>query len=151
MKQFGSKNKDKKNTGKSVVKATPTKKPMKMQLFYMTTNDINCKQVLEGIEEQEGMSIDVWESMGIATIEYSANEGIDFEECDVESFDSESDMEFVKQHEIKTIFQVTLVDTLKDKAGKFFQKIIDTNGGFFCTDSDDFEPIFNKGELEQWI
>jgi len=159
MKQFAIKtknNKSNKNTkgksnSKSVVKVTPKKKPVIMHLFYMTENAIDCVQLVTGIAEEDGMTVDVWEDMSIATIEYSANEGIDFEECDVDSFDSESDIEFVQSHNIKTIYQVTLVDSLKEKAGRFFQTIIDTNGGFFCSDTDDFEPVFDKEELKQWI
>lgn len=138
-------NKASKTNGKDTVK-----KPVIMNLFYMATEEYTCKQVVAPVVEEKGMEIQVWPELGIASIEFEESSSIDFQECEIESFDSDSDMEFVKEHGIKAIYEVTMDEASKSKAAKCFLSIIQTNGGFFCTDSDDFAPIYNKEELEKW-
>jgi hypothetical protein len=138
------------NKGKSSGKAEVVKKPVIMNLFYMVTEEYTCKQIVAPVVEEKGMEIQVWPELGIASIEFDESKSIDFQECEVESFDSDSDMEFVKEHGIKAIYEVTMEEASKSKAAKWFLAMIQTNGGFFCTDSDDFAPIYNKEELEKW-
>lgn len=131
-------------------KVVAVKKPVIMNLFYMATEEYTCKQIVAPVVEEKGMEIQVWPELGIASIEFEESSSIDFQECEIESFDSDSDMEFVKEHGIKAIYEVTLDEAGKSKAANCFLSMINTNGGFFCTDSDDFTPIYNKEELEKW-
>lgn len=135
---------------KASSKVVAVKKPVIMNLFYMATEEYTCKQVVAPVVEEKGMEIQVWPELGIASIEFEESSSIDFQECEIESFDSDSDIEFVKDHGIKAIYEVTMDEAGKSKAAKCFLSIIQANGGFFCTDSDDFAPIYNKEELEKW-
>lgn len=147
-KSIGVKKIDKGSKGNSKVVAV--KRPVTMHLFYMATEEYTCKQIVAPVVEEKGMEIQVWPELGIASIEFGEASSIDFQECEIESFDSDSDLEFVKEHGIKVIYEVTMDEALKAKAVNCFLSMIQTNGGFFCTDSDDFAPIYNKEELEKW-
>ncbi|WP_455716629.1 hypothetical protein [Anaerosporobacter sp.] len=135
---------------KTNAKVVAVKKPVIMNLFYMATEEYTCKQIVAPVVEEKGMEIQVWPELGIASIEFDESKSIDFQECEIESFDSDSDMEFVKEHGIKAIYEVTMDEAHKSKAANWFLSMIQTNGGFFCTDSDDFAPVYNKEELEKW-
>lgn len=147
-KSIGVKKIDKGSKGNSKVVAV--KRPVTMHLFYMATEEYTCKQIVAPVVEEKGMEIQVWPELGIASIEFGESSSIDFQECEIESFDSDSDLEFVKEHGIKAIYEVTMDEAHKAKAANCFLSMIQTNGGFFCTDSDDFAPIYNKEELEKW-
>ena len=135
---------------KGTSKVVAVKKPMMMHMFYMAPEEYTCKQILAPIVEEKGMEIQVWPELGISSIEFGESNSIDFNECEIESFDSDSDIEFLKEHGIKAIYEVTMDEANKAKAADWFLAMIQTNGGFFCTDSDDFAPIYNKEELERW-
>lgn len=135
---------------KGTSKVVAVKKPMMMHMFYMAPEEYTCKQILAPIVEEKGMEIQVWPELGISSIEFGESSSIDFNECEIESFDSDSDIEFLKEHGVKSIYEVTMDEANKAKAADWFLAMIQTNGGFFCTDSDDFAPIYNKEELERW-
>ena len=135
---------------KGTSKVVAVKKPVTMHMFYMTTEELTCKQIVAPVVEEKGMEIQVWPELGISSIEFGETSSIDFNECEIESFDSDSDIEFLKEHGIKSIYEVTMDEANKAKAADWFLSMIQTNGGFFCTDSDDFAPIYNKEELERW-
>lgn len=135
---------------KGTSKVVAVKRPVTMHMFYMAPEEYTCKQILAPIVEEKGMEIQVWPELGISSIEFGESNSIDFNECEIESFDSDSDIEFLKEHGIKAIYEVTMDEANKAKAADWFLAMIQTNGGFFCTDSDDFAPIYNKEELERW-
>ncbi|WP_167955373.1 hypothetical protein [Anaerosporobacter faecicola] len=126
------------------------KKPVEMNLFYMATKELDCKQILAPIQEEKGMEIQVWPELGISSIEFGEGKSIDFQECEYESFDSESDREFLEEMDVKVIYEVMMLEECKSQAVDWFLSMIQENGGFFCTDSDDFTPIYHKEELERW-
>lgn len=135
---------------KGTSKVIAVKKPVTMHMFYMATEELTCKQIVASVVEEKGMEIQVWPELGISSIEFGETSSVDFNECEIESFDSDSDIEFLKEHGIKSIYEVTMDEADKAKAADCFLSMIQTNGGFFCTDSDDFAPIYNKEELERW-
>lgn len=138
------------NGSKGTSKVVAVKKPVTMHMFYMAPEEYTCKQVVAPVVEEKGMEIQVWPELGISSIEFGESSSIDFNECEIESFDSDSDIEFLKEHGIKSIYEVTMNEANKAQAADWFLAMIQTNGGFFCTDSDDFAPIYNKEELERW-
>lgn len=138
------------NGTKGTSKVVAVKKPVTMHMFYMTTEELTCKQIVAPVVEEKGMEIQIWPELGISSIEFGETSSIDFNECEIESFDSDSDIEFLKEHGIKSIYEVTMDEADKAKAAGWFLSMIQTNGGFFCTDSDDFAPIYNTEELERW-
>ncbi|WP_310604682.1 hypothetical protein [Anaerosporobacter sp.] len=163
-KSITNKNSATKNASKSIVKAKSqsvgVKKaeksnkiihPTMMHLFYMATAECTCKQIVASVEEEKGMEIQVWPDLGIASIEFGEASSVDFQECEMESFDSDSDKEFLEEQKVKAIYEVTVAQEDKARVAKWFLSMIQANGGFFCTDSDDFAPIYSKEELEKWI
>lgn len=133
----------------------PTNKTIKksqektLELYYMTQKEITVKQLLEKVEQDANTVVQIWDEIGVGSIEFGETESVDFIMCN-DVFEFEEDLEFLKKHAIKTSFEVSLEDKNKNAAAKWFLAIIEQHGGFFCTDSDDFTPVYDAKDLMQW-
>lgn len=136
---------------KEIVKKGSSKKdkaPM-LELYYMTEKEISSKQLLESIEENETTVVQVWDEIGVASIEFGESGSVDFVMCN-DIFEYEEDLEFINEHNIKTSFEVSLEERNMYVVAKWFLEILNQHGGFFCSDSDDFTPIYNADDIKQW-
>lgn len=131
--------KKQKKDQKSVVK-----KEM-LSLFYMTEKEVTAREISESVQALEQVSVELWEAMNVLQIETQGRE-IDFEPVEG-AFQDSSDAAFVKNRNIKTIFSVQCEKETLEIAKEVLKQMLEQWGGFFCTDSDDFRPIYLKEEL----
>lgn len=135
-----------------VKKSVATKKAKKVEMvemYYMTEKELTSKELLNSIEESDSVVVQVWEALGVASIEFGESGSVDFVKCN-DVFEYQEDLDFLEEHHIKSAFEVTFAEENKSVVAKWFLSIVNEHGGFFCTDSDDFTPIYKKEELEQW-
>lgn len=141
--KVGSKN----NTQNKSKNSNNSKSKIITDWFYMTPSEINAKSIAQLIEAECHTPVDLWEEMNILQIELSNKETVDFESMSID-FNDESDIAFIKNRNIKTIFAVYIASgTLDDELKSILKVMFNQWNGFLCADSQDFKPIFSLSDL----
>jgi len=112
-----------------------------LQLFYMTPSEITAKDIVAVLQENTELSIELWDSMNILEIVLPNQNSVDFEPVEV-NFKDPSDISFVKNRGIKTIFAVSPKEADLNTILPYFELIISRYSGFLCADSADFTPVY---------
>jgi hypothetical protein len=121
--------------------STHTTEKKYIDLFYMTPSEVSAKDIASLIQEEANIKVELWEAMNILELELSNQNSVDFEPMEV-SFKAPSDVAFVKNRNIKTIFAITLCETDLNSIMPLFERIIEKHSGFLCADSEDFSPVY---------
>ncbi len=111
-----------------------------LDLLYMTSSEINAKDIADLLKDRKEFSVELWEEMNVLELELSNQNTIDFEPVEV-AFTNPSDAAFVKNRNIRTIFAVHLAEEDLETVKDIFEIIIRRFSGFLGTDSADFNPI----------
>lgn len=109
-------------------------------LFYMTPSVVQAKDIYNILHEIEGLVTELWADMNVLEVVLKDGNVIDFEPLKAE-FQDPSDMAFLKNRKIQTIFSVTVCDENMEEMIPYFVAIVEQLGGFLCSDSDDFRPF----------
>lgn len=112
-----------------------------LDLFYMTPQLIEAKNIARFLESIQSSNVELWEAVNVLEITLSNGNDVAFEPIDVD-FKDPSDASFVKNRGIQTIFAVSILESDLDEVTSYFHKIIEEFEGFLCTDSSDFQPIY---------
>ena len=59
-----------------------------------------------------------------------------------ECFVDPLDLQFIEEHNIKSIYVVSYEEGDSVKARQVIKEILEAKGGFICSDTEDFEPVF---------
>jgi len=115
--------------------------------FYMTPSEIDAKSIAQLMEAECKASVELWEGLNILQIELSNQVTIDFEPMTL-NFKDSSDMEFINSQKVRTIFAVYITSgILEDEFKNILKVILNRWDGFLCADSQDFQPVYNLGDL----
>lgn len=139
----------KNNSSKNVAKAKTAEKSKEKEItdwFYMTPKDITAKMIADLLKEQSNVQVDFWEEMCILQLELPNRTTVDFEPIII-NFKDPSDAAFVKNRDIKTIFEVTMEENAFSEMKDVLKLLFHEWDGFLCADSDDFKPIFRIDNL----
>lgn len=131
---MGKKN-DKKNVKKSKV----------MELFFMSRKTVDIGEIKSIIVDNGGM-VQLWEAMNVLQIECAEDRTVDFELFST-TFKEPSDIAFVEKHNINSIYLVTLEEIDFIEVITIFRELSERLEGFFCTDSEDFTPVYNTKDM----
>lgn len=123
-----------------------TEKKKVMELLYMTTSEIKAVNIKEAVGQLGDITVEIWEDLNVVQLVLHNTDTVDFEPMELD-FNEDSDKAFVKNRDIKTIFYVTVDEEDFDQIKSVFRGIIEKLGGFFCTDSNDFRPIYKEEDL----
>jgi hypothetical protein len=133
---------------KGAVKSEKVQQKEKVQMitdwFYMSAADVNAKEISDLLKVNGYNQIELWEEMNVLQIETNGHKSIDFEPVTYQWKDS-ADAAFIKNHNIKTIFAVTVEEL--ESFQPVIKLILNKWGGFFCADSPDFKPSYDAGDL----
>lgn len=117
-------------------------KEKEIEMFLMLTQKVEAKDVIAAMKEKGMSGLDVWESMGVFSLDTKADESVDFAELNIaETFVDSSDLSFLKNRNIQSIFSFAATEQQLGVLKSYFQVIVEIFGGFVCTDSDDFQPM----------
>lgn len=121
---------------------TQKKKPdFPLHWYYMATSDITVEDLKAAVASDD-YDIEIWKEAGVLEVGIEEKASMDFEACELDLRDEYSN-QFLKEHEVKVLFFVTLPPIAFEKCEKVMRKIITANGGFFCADTDDFTPVID--------
>ncbi len=123
-------------------KGFPTKATKKyIDLFYMTPNVIRAKDIADLFTFGTGLAVELWEEFNVLELILPNQNSIDFEGIDP-NFKDPSDLSFIKNRSIKTIFSINLSEEDLAVVTTYFNQLVDKFSGFVCADSDDFTPVY---------
>jgi hypothetical protein len=109
--------------------------------YYMTPKEVTARMIFDLIKQKNHVQADLWEEMNILQLELSNKKTVDFEPVII-NFKDPSDEAFVKNRNIKTIFEVTMEEEIFHEMKTVLKLIFQEWGGFLCADTDDFKPIY---------
>lgn len=127
---------------------TADKKMKKIVEFYfMTPAETDAKELSQCVHAVDEERIEVWRELNLMEVVLESDSLIfqDAGECFIDPLD----LEFINGRGIKTMYQISYEVGDAAMVKKIMSEIIDAVGGFICSDTDSFEPIYTKENMEQ--
>lgn len=127
---------------------TADKKMKKIVEFYfMTPAQTDAKALSQCIHTVDGERVEVWRELNLMEVVLESDSLIfqDAGECFIDPLD----LEFIDSHGIKTMYQISYEAGDAAMVKNIMNEIIDAVGGFICSDTDSFEPIYTKENMEK--
>lgn len=130
-----------KNKSKLKKRNSGTGKTVKVpsEWLYLLSEEIELRSIYELFGEDVPWKAEFWEEAGVLEIEIPEAGSVDMECMDADLGDEESNA-CLAEHQIKTVFAVTIVPDDYEKAHEVMIKIMEKFGGFFCGDTENFQP-----------
>lgn len=129
----------KKKSGVKNKKVAVKKLSIPSNWYYMSENEVgvaDIKKQLDGLHQET----EIWEEAGVLEIILGEAGSMDMEEIE-DDFEDEYSRAFLEEHQVKSLFYVTIKPEAYDKAKEVMEVICGKLGGFFCGDTEDFTPI----------
>lgn len=125
---------------KAKASEAPKKKKQIVEYYYMTPEQVDAKTMTTMIHSVDEEKVDVWPELNLMEVVLDSDSLIfqDGRECFVDPLD----LEFLEAHKIQSIFVVSYEEGDTLKARKIIKEILDVKGGFICSDTEDFEPMY---------
>lgn len=128
--------KSKKKMGKKV------SKPVKhiLEFYYMTPQETDAKDMSFAITCVPEEQIEVWRELNLmeVVLEHDSLIFQDARECFIDPLD----LEFIQKHKIISMYEISFDAVDKEKVAEVLKELLAKKGGFICSDTEDFEPIF---------
>ena len=140
---MGKKNKEVKiPSSKKKIEEGTKKKSLQTDWFFMTPHEVHAKDIAQHLKTETNVLIELWEEMNILQIELPNKVTVDFEP--MEGFDDPSDLEFIRNRNIKTIFAVYISSgVIEGELLIIIKGICSRWNGILCADTNDFQPVFD--------
>ena len=125
--------------------AAPKKKTKILEYYYMTPEQTNAKEMTTFIKSVDEEKIDVWPALNLMEVVLDSDSLIfqDGRECFVDPLD----LQFLEERKIQSIYVVSYEESDSVKAKKVIREILKAKGGFICSDTEDFEPMYTLETL----
>lgn len=108
--------------------------------FYMNESDLSVRSLYHCIQEYAGDDIEIWEELGVIEVTLSEETTLDFERLKP-FFQDQEDNEFLKTHNVHTMYLVSFPENEKARVTSIMKQIIKECRGFFVEDTPDFNNI----------
>jgi len=105
--------------------------------FYMSKDTVTIEDLKEVWDEN--YTVEIWKEQGILEVSVE-NGGIDVEGCPTDFWDEDS-LKYLSDHEVRSIFIITLTEYGETENRKAMEMIKSSLGGWFAADTDDFTPV----------
>ena len=131
--------KGKKISKNTIMEAQKRKKNI-LEFYYMTPEQTDAKELTMLIHSVDEEKVDVWPELNLLEVVLDSDSLIfqDGRECFVDPLD----LQFIEEHHIKSIYVVSYEEGDSVKARQVIKEILEAKGGFICSDTEDFEPMF---------
>ena len=107
--------------------------------FYMNDKEVTVRDIFQALESEDSIHAEIWETAGVLELEIPDQKSIDFEQTKPDLRDEYSNA-ILKEHQIKSLFYVTIDPENIQLIQCLMKKIVFSCGGFFCGDTEDFSP-----------
>lgn len=129
-----------KKISKSTILQAQKRKKKILEFYYMTPQKSDARELTGLVKSVDAERVDVWPELNLMEVILDEDSLIfqDGRECFVDPLD----LEFIDAHQIQSIYVVSYEEGDSEKAKKVIRDIMAVKGGFLCSDTEDFEPIF---------
>lgn len=129
-----------KKINKSTIMEAQKRKKKILEFYYMTPEQTDVKELTMLIHSVDEEKVDVWQELNLLEVVLDSDSLIfqDGRECFVDPLD----LQFIEEHNIKSIYVVSYEEGDSVKARQVIKEILEAKGGFICSDTEDFEPMF---------
>lgn len=136
--------KAKKISKSSIVEAQKRKKEI-LEFYYMTPEETAVRELATLIKSVDAEKVDIWPELNLMEVVLDEDSLIfqDGRECFVDPLD----LEFIQGNGIKTIYAVSYEAGDSEKARRVIQEILLSKGGFLCSDTEDFTPMYTAEDI----
>lgn len=120
------------------------KKEVIQHLLYMAPSNAGIRD-LAGFFNKEGggrFTVQLWEFMGVLELEAEDKMYMDFELTDEET--ASEAREFFSDAPIKYVYALTASEGAFQKWKPDLKSLVRKFGGFFCSDTEDFMPLYKE-------
>ena len=108
--------------------------------FYMQQKEITVREIADALQEEADLELEIWEAAGVLEVVIPEERSMDFEWTRAE-FRDEYSKNWLTEQGVKTMFFVTIDAEHYTHAKHIMQTITGKIGGFFCGDTEDFQPV----------
>ncbi len=129
-----------KSKRKKIGQRKSVQKQIPRQWFYMSEHVVSARNIYKIYEDRDEIDAELWEAAGVVELTLPDGTFIDFEDNGTELKDVYS-CRFLKEHQIVSLFYVTVGSDNFDAVKKEMQRVTQLAGGFFCGDTEDFQPV----------
>ena len=128
----------------TIVEAQKRKKKI-VEFYYMTSEKTDAKELTRFITSVDEEKVDVWPELNLMEVVLDSDSLIfqDGRECFVDPLD----LKFIEERKIQSIYVVSYEEGDDQKARRVIKEILDAKGGFLCSDTEDFEPMFTADTI----
>jgi len=126
---------------KSTIAEAQKRRKNILEFYYMTPEDTDAKELTGLVKSVEEEKVDVWPALNLMEVVLD-NDSLIFQDGR-ECFIDPLDQEFIEEHQIKMIYAVSYEAEDSAKARQVIRDIMEVKGGFLCSDTEDFEPIYD--------
>ena len=136
---------NKRRSGKKPQQKMPAKAAVKKQgskvpeeWLYLSEGEVKLRQIYELLRDSK-WNAEYWSEAEVLEIELPEAGSVDFEDMEGSLGDEESDA-WLQEHEIHTVFAVTIRPDDYELAKEVMKHIADLVGGYFCADNEEMKP-----------
>ena len=117
------------------------------EYYYMSPSQMEAKEMSLCIETVPQEQIEVWRELNLMEVVLDSDSLIfqDAGECFIDPLD----LEFIQEHQIRTIYQISFEAGDGKMVRKIMRELIEKKGGFICSDTETFEPIYGLENMEE--
>ena len=108
--------------------------------FYMSPDLTGVRKIHDCLREMDGIQTEIWEEAGVLEVILQDGRSMDIETGRPDLKDAYS-RQFLETHQIRSLFYVTILPESYQEAEAVMRVITEKLGGFFCGDTQDFQPI----------
>ena len=108
--------------------------------FYMNQKKVTVDDIKECFQDRDDIKVEIWREAGIVELALADGHSIDMEMAEA-SFSDEYSNDYLKKNSVQVLFYVTIAPDFYVNAEPVMRELVKQLGGFFCADTDDFEPV----------
>jgi len=114
-----------------------------LEFYYMTNQEVMVKDLAAAIKSVESDKIEIWSELDLMEVILDDDSLIfqNAEECFIDPLD----LQFFEAYQIKKKYQISFSDADSVKARQVLEELMADKGGFVCSDTEDFQPIYHIG------
>ena len=114
-----------------------------LEFYYMTNQEVMVKDLAAAIKSIESDKIEIWSELDLMEVILDDDSLIfqNAEECFIDPLD----LQFFEAYQIKKKYQISFSDADSVKAKQVLEELMADKGGFVCSDTEDFQPLWYSG------
>lgn len=129
----------------SVIKKVPPRRIV--EYYYFPEGDVSARDIIQAVGAEFVEKADIWPDLNLCAVELGADSLI-FQDAE-EFFIDPVDQEWFAKEGIVRKYQASWHSADEEQALQILKNILGSCGGRLCSDTDDFEPSYGAGDLDQ--